>query len=96
MATLRITEYAATAQEYPSPIEPPLVTQTALTPSGTSGASAAMNASTRIVRLSTDVNCHVLFGTTPVATAACTYLAAGTIRDFNVVAGAAMKVAVIT
>lgn len=96
MATVRIQEYVGSQQEYSQPVEPPAVVQTAITIGGASVASAAFAATTNRVRLSCDGACHILFGATPTATAAGIYLASGSNLVFNVVAGSAMKVAVIS
>ncbi len=95
MAVLTIHEYKA--DENNPPIEPPLVAQTPLTISGTSGQSSAFAGDTKWVRLSATGACYVLFGTNPTAvTASSVFLASGVRTDFAVPMGSALKVAVVT
>lgn len=96
MPALTIVEYAAAAEGLMPvglPAEPPAVVQTAVAITGASAQSAAFGVDTRLVELSTDVNCRVLVGANPTATASCTYLAAGAVIHRRVQAG--QKVAVI-
>lgn len=97
MATLRIIEYGNTQQEYGAPKEPPLVVQTAITPSGTSQQSSAFGATTQTVRLSAEIACSVIFGANPTAvTSTGIYLTAGSVVDFPVGLSSGLKVAVVT
>lgn len=100
MGILYITEYAGVAQAQIGgnyamvPVEPPLAEQ-AIT-YGATTPSAAFNPSTTLVRLHTDSICSVLFGTTPIATAASARMGVGQTEYHGVRAGLSMKVAAIT
>jgi hypothetical protein len=105
MATLYITEFKGAAQQFgertwgagPGVVsfaaQPPLAEQTVAV-GATSTQSNAFNASTCLVRISTDAICSVLFGANPTATASSARMAAGQTEYFGVSPG--MKVAVIT
>jgi hypothetical protein len=103
MAFLDITEYEQLAldnkgQPIQTGIEPALVTQSVAVAGG-STQSAALQTSTRFVRLHSDVPCRVKFGDNPTATAADFRLAAGATEYFGVKQmsnGNPMKVANIT
>ena len=102
--TVYLTEYATILvgpQGIQSQValEPPLAEQT-ITSSGASAASAAVNAQTRIVRITTDsIICVVsstAANTTPTATTGKRRIAADTVEYFAVPLGGAWKFAVIT
>lgn len=76
-------------------LEPPLANQT-VTSSGASAQSAAVNAQTRFVRVTTDSIICVLSGTNPTATTAMRRMAADTVEYFAVPLGQSFKFAVIT
>ena len=76
-------------------LEPPLADQT-ITSSGVSAASAAVNAQTRIVRITTDSIVCVVSGTAPTATTGKRRMAADTVEYFAVPLGQSWKFAVIT
>lgn len=81
MATLYVAEFpglAATVQGDSVPVlnAPPTVEQTVAIAAG-SAASAAFQASTIFVEISTDAICSIQFGTAPVATAVMCRLSAG-------------------
>ena len=76
-------------------LEPALANQT-VTSSGASAQSAAVNAQTRFVRITTDSIICVLSGTNPTATAGQRRMAADTVEYFAVPLNAAWKFAVIT
>ena len=75
MSSLYITEFAtlgASAQNAPSAFimpagQMPPVAEQKLTISGSTGASSAFAATTRFVRIHTDVICHVAVGGAPTA-----------------------------
>lgn len=71
----------------------PAATTQALTPTSTSGQSAAFGASTRFVRLHADVAVHVKVGSDPTATTSDLRLAADATEYFGVTPGD--KIAVI-
>lgn len=79
----------------PFPIQPALAEQTVAV-GAASAQSAAFNAATDLVRVTTDVVCSIKFGANPVATAASMRLAAGAVDYFAVPVGQAHKIAVIT
>lgn len=96
MATLFITEYrelqeGPEGQLLPIPKEPALADQ-AVTFT-TSAASSAFNEQTHFVRLYSDVDCHVVFGKAPTATASKQKLAGGVDHWRAVQPGQDMKVA---
>lgn len=94
MASLYIAEYDGyLVNGVQVPREPPLAEQK-ITISGVSAASAAFNTQTKLVRLHTDAICSVLFGETPVATAAKQRLPADATEFKSTQAG--HKVAVIS
>lgn len=76
-------------------VEPPFAEQT-LTSSGASASSVAVNAQTRIVRITTDSIVCVVSGTAPTATTGKRRMAADTVEYFAVPLGASWKFAVIT
>lgn len=76
-------------------LEPPLADQT-ITSSGVTAASSAVNAQTRIVRITTDSIICVVSGTAPTATTGKRRMAADTVEYFAVPLGASWKFAVIT
>lgn len=100
MATLYITEYATALVVFGGnlcqvALEPPLAEQTVAI-GGSSTSSAAFNANTTLVRLSTDAICSLLFGTAPTALATSGRLPADNIEYHGVPQGKSYKVAVIT
>src|SRR5262245_66155608 len=98
MALLSIREYehisAVSRGIVPVGEEPAIVDQS-LSITGASSPSAAFNVRTRFVRLHTDVNCSVSFGTSPVAVAGSGDMVAGQTEYFGVVNATQRKVAVI-
>ena len=78
----------------PIAMTPSLVDQTVAI-GAASVQSAALNVATSFVRLTTDVNCSVKFGTNPIATATTMRMAAGSVEYFAVTPGGASKIAVI-
>ena len=99
MPTLYISEFYGRAPDAQGATLPialvPAVVDQALAIGATTAASAAFNATTRMVRLATDATCSVAFGTTPTATVTTMRLAAGAVEYFGVPAGGNFKVAVI-
>ena len=99
MAVLYITEYQNQAvlfgsREAPIALEPPITTQTVAIGAG-HAESAAFNANTQLVRLSTDAICSILFGTGPAAATTSPRMPADTIEYFAVPRGGSLKVSVI-
>lgn len=100
MATLYITEIATQGQDGNTkqiilPQFPPLAEQTVAIAAG-SAQSAALNASTTMVRLHTDAVCSVAIGANPTATAANMRMAANTSEWVSIPRGSSPKIAVIT
>ena len=60
-----------------------------------SAQSALLNVQCSFVRLTTDTNCSVKFGTNPTASATTMRMAAGTVEYFGVPPGGTLRVAVI-
>lgn len=60
-----------------------------------SAQSVALNASTTLIRVATDIACRIVSGANPTALATSLPLAAGQSEYFGVPAGAALKIAVI-
>lgn len=97
---LYVTEYAGLM---PSPVggqgqvpmEPPLVEQV-LDYSGGHAESSAFNAKTRLVRISTDSICSVLFGTAPTAATTSARFVAGQTEYRGVPPGGSFIVSAIT
>ncbi len=83
MATFTIVEYQRLASDeartdlLPLPLEPPVAVQTVITLSSTSQQSAQFDPSTRLIEITTDAVTHILVGTNPTATTACTRLDPG-------------------
>lgn len=99
MSTLQITEFGGLKSTYsseamPAAVAPPLANQS-VSISGTSAQSAAVSADTKLVRLISDVNCHVAFAADPTATTSMTRLAADSAEYFQVPVGSIYKIAVI-
>lgn len=99
MSTLHITEFSGLQStpfrgEITAALVPPLAEQTVAI-GGTSAESAAVNADTRLVRISPDVNCHVAFGPDPTATTGMLPMTGGAAEYFQVPMGCAYKIAVI-
>ena len=78
----------------PVAMTPSLVDQTVAI-AAASAQSAVLNVATSFVRLTTDVNCSVKFGTAPVATATTMRMAAGSVEYFGVPPGGTLRIAVI-
>jgi hypothetical protein len=98
--TVYLTEYASIligpqGVQNQVALEPPLANQT-ITSSGTAAASSAVNAQTRIVRVTTDSIICMTSGTTPTATTVMRRMAADTVEYFAVPLGASWKFSVIT
>jgi hypothetical protein len=100
MGILYITEYAEmqigpAGRQGQMPLEPPLAEQ-AITFT-THVESAAFNAKTRFVRLHTDTNCFVVFGTAPTAVTSTNGRMAANQTEYRAVPlGAAFKVSAVT
>lgn len=93
-STLYIDEYAqGSAPIYPAATAPPVTSQTVAI-SGTATSSAAFNTATRLIRITCDVICSFLIGTSPTATTSSARLPAGGVEYFIVVPG--QKISVIT
>ncbi len=97
MSSLWITEYARFAKDAGGGFAmnvglEPGTDQTPVAIGGVSAASAAFGASTRLVRLHSDVNCRVAFGTSPTASANSKRLVAGATEYFGVRPGDAVAV----
>jgi hypothetical protein len=99
MAVLYVAEFDNLGETIrgapPIALQPPLAEQTVAI-GGSTTASSAFNASTRVVRLHTDAICSVEFGTAPTAAATNMRMAAGATEYFAVPVGLSYKVAVIT
>lgn len=97
MATLWITEYEDIGELHGDSTfslrEPALAEQT-VTITGTSTQCSAFNASSKIVCIYSDVDCHIRFGTNPTATTSTRPLPAGASRILTI--GDATKLAVRT
>lgn len=97
MAKLWITEFDRIALDAglaaPMMAQTPALTTQVVTYS-TSTQSAAFGASTKFVRVVSDTNCHILFGSSPTATTSNMRIAADSAEYFGVVAG--QKIAAIT
>lgn len=96
---LDITEYDnmprdGSGASIPTGLEPALVNQQVAI-SGVSAQSAALNSSTRFVRLHTDVACRVAFGSNPTAAGTDRRMAAGQTEYIGVRAGG-LRIAVIS
>lgn len=98
MAT-RIIEYGggpANRNVAAVPASQGVTSQSALTATGTSAQSAAVNASTSIVLIQSDETVYVSFGTNPTATTNDYRIQAGGEQYFDVPLGQSWKVAVRT
>ena len=99
MARISIREYehisAVTRGIVPVGEEPAVASQT-FTITGATQSSSAFNIRTRFVRIHTDVNCSLEFGTAPTATAGSCDMVAGQTEYFGVVNATSLKVAFIT
>lgn len=97
MAVLYVTEFDELGKGEPGLAQiakqPPIAEQTVAV-GGASTPSATFNASTRFVRLHTDVICSFEFGSTPTATTSDARMAADNTEYFGVLPG--QKVAVIS
>ena len=78
----------------PIAMTPSLVDQVVAIGAG-SVQSALLNVSTSFVRLTTDVNCSVKFGTNPIASATTMRMAAGSVEYFGVPPGGTLRIAAI-
>lgn len=99
MPTLFITEFAACGINdrgglNPAVMAPSQADQTVAIGAG-SAQSAALNAATNIVRLTSDVSCNVKFGMNPTATTSTMRLASGGVEYIGVPSGGTLKIAVI-
>lgn len=100
MAKVYVTEYArqgrdASGYQMVVADEPQTTTQTVAIGAG-SVQSAAFDAGTKFVRVSTDAICSIAFGTNPTATANSMRMPANTTEYFSVPLGQSWKIAVIT
>lgn len=99
MSTLHITEFSGLQTtpfrgEITAAVVPPLADQTVAI-SGTSTKSNAVNAGTRLVRISVNANCYLAFGPDPTATSDMMPMDAGAVEYFQVLMGSECKIAVI-
>ncbi len=99
MPSLYIREFKDLARDakgevIPAPMEPALAQQKVTIGAG-SAASAALNAETRFVELTSDTDCHYTFGTSPTAADTDMNLTAGVTKFLGVQAGQSMKIACI-
>ena len=97
MATMYITEYGGTASaggQIQVPMEPPLAVQ-AVTFTGTSAASAALNTNTKFVSIQLDTAGHIQFAASPVATTSTSRKYAADAVSFHGV-NSGLKIAAIT
>jgi hypothetical protein len=100
MAYLYVTEYALAGSDQRGKAtqiahEPPVASQR-VTFTGTAAASAAFAATTALVRIHTDADCHIAFGTDPTATTSSRKMVSGQTEYFSVPIGGALKVSAIT
>lgn len=99
MATLQITEFESLGNVPGSgavqvaPLDRVIANQ-AVTISGTSAQSAALNVRTRYVRIETDTRCAITAALSPTATATMTALDANAAEYFSCMGG--LKIAAIT
>ena len=96
---LFITEFATSGSNErgglnPVALTPSLVDQTVAI-GAASVQSAFLNVACTMVRLTTDVNCSVKFGTNPTASATTMRFAAGSVEYLGVPAGGTLRIAVI-
>ena len=99
MARLSIREYehiSAVARGIVPVGEEPAVANQVLAIGGSSVTSASFQDRTRFVRIHTDINCSLDWGTAPVAVAGECDMVAGQTEYFGVVNSTLMKVAVIS
>jgi hypothetical protein len=93
-STLYIDEYAQqSVVTYPAAQAPPITSQTVAI-SGTAASSSAFNTATRLIRITCDVVCSFLIGTTPTATTSNARMSAGQTEYFVVQPG--FKISVIS
>jgi len=93
-SVLYIDEYAqGSSPIYPAATAPPVTSQTVAI-SGSAASSAAFSATTRLIRITCDVICSFLIGTSPTGTTSSARLCAGCVEYFIVVPG--QKISVIT
>lgn len=78
------------------PADMRVTAQTAMTATGTSAQSAAVNAATGLVCVQSDEQIYVLFGTNPTVTANDYRIAAGAEQFFSIPVGQSYKVAIKT
>lgn len=100
MAVVYITEYARQGRDaagYQMVVadEPPILNQTVAITVG-SLQSAAFNALTKFVRVSTDAVCSIEFGSSPTASATTRRMPANSTEYFSVPLAVGFKIAVIT
>ena len=99
MSTLTITEFAKQGTDSLNRITPvahlPSLGSQAVTISGASAQSAALNAETSLVRLLSDVNCCIKVSTNPTAATTDLKLIADSPEYFTVDSNRAYKIAVI-
>lgn len=100
MATFYIAEFASVAVPSGGQGAAPIVDETSLLAEqtvtvGSETDSSALNAGTRIVRLTTDTACHYKFAASPTATTSLQYLPANVIEYKGVPASSGLKISVI-
>lgn len=100
MAYLYITEFALAGHDGKGKVAQvahhPAIENQRVSISGTSAQSAALNASTALVRVQADAACCITVGADPTATASMMPLAAGAAEYISVPVGQSLKIAAIT
>lgn len=100
MAILYITEFSQEGMDAMGRVAPVAkqlpVAEQAVTFTGVSAQSAALNAQTTLVRVQSDATCSILFGTNPTATATSMRLSLNQTEYFSVPANSGLKIAAIT
>ena len=86
MSSLYITELSNGAGALQA-AQLPAIAEQKVTISGTSAQSAAFQQETRMIRVHTDVACHILVGSDPTATVAKLRMAADSVEYFGVTPG---------
>lgn len=100
MATLYITEFLKIGKDangqFAQAASQPVLAEQTVSLSASSAQSSAVNSQTALVRLCSDVNCFVLFGTNPTATTSKMPLVAFLPEYFVIPSGKSYKIAGIT
>ena len=95
VAEFKLFGYGTAGVVVPAPRAPAFITQAPLDFSGGEQKSAAFDDQTRYVLITTDANCHFLFGTDPTATTNDLPLWSKMYAGFSVEREAGMKISVI-